>query len=592
MYVVSYFTDADEALHLAYSHDGEKFAAVNGGRPVLRGTVGTGELRDPFIGVGPDGLFHLLATDGWTSPSIVHATSADLLTWSEQELIPVMAAVEGARNAWAPEFFLDRATGLYHLIWSSVVDAGSTAEGRDYEHISQDHRIWHCTTEDFRTFSAPEVFFDPGHSVIDATVRELDGGGFLMAFKDERGTNDLATAHKDIHLTTFDTPGGPYASPGGRSRPRVEGPSIFRRGDELVMIFDHFLEGQVRGGPQQGRRRVGARLPGAAARMRHASVLERPSRRRSPRTERRPRIPGVSASGPARCRKTRVAARDAGDTSPSKERRNEASQNGPPRSQGVPRPHPPRHTGGSPSSSRPPPPWRQAPTSLRRLLGRDQRQRHPGQPLELRHRRQQHHLRRGRQHPLRHRYHLQRPAHPAGIGRLRQPHHHGRLRHRRQAGHQRGRCHRPGHPPGQPAVLGDRRPGNHQLRGLSRLPLGVLAENSSGGILHHIRVHDMYIHDISGWPAGSTSPTRAWASRPTTAPPSPPGTTSWSRTTPSTTSTASRSPSPPTKTASDTGLTTNAVIRDNTMTYDGADDILVVKGDGALIEATRPATEG
>jgi hypothetical protein len=277
MYVVSYFTNADEALHLAYSHDGEEFTTVNGGRPVLRGTVGTGRLRDPFIGVGPDGLFHLLATDGWTSPHIVHATSGDLLTWSDQELLPVMAGVEGALNAWAPEFFLDRGTGLYHLIWSSVVEAGSTAEGRNFEHVGQNHRIWHCTTEDFRTFSAPGLFFDPGHSVIDATVRELDGGGFLMAYKDERGTNDLVTAHKDIHLTTFDTPGGACTSSTGPVTPSVvEGPSIFRRGDEMIMIFDHFLEGRygaIRSKDGVDWELVSLALPSG---MRHASVLETP----------------------------------------------------------------------------------------------------------------------------------------------------------------------------------------------------------------------------------------------------------------------------------------------------------------------------
>ncbi|MFC7266335.1 glycoside hydrolase family 43 protein [Streptomyces lutosisoli] len=277
MYVVSYFTDADEALHLAYSHDGEKFATVNGGRPVLRGTVGTGRLRDPFIGVGPDGLFHLLATDGWTSPRIVHATSADLVTWSAQKLLPAMADVEGALNAWAPEFFFDRGTGLYHLIWSSVVEAGGTAEGRDFEHVSQNHRIWHCTTGDFSTFSAPGLFFDPGHSVIDATVRELNGGGFLMAYKDERGTNDLATAHKDIHLTTFETPGGPYTDSAGPVTPSVvEGPSIFHRGDEMVMIFDHYLEGRY--GAARSKDGVdwepaSLALPQG---MRHASVLETP----------------------------------------------------------------------------------------------------------------------------------------------------------------------------------------------------------------------------------------------------------------------------------------------------------------------------
>ncbi|MHC5905068.1 glycoside hydrolase family 43 protein [Streptomyces sp. S6] len=273
MYVVSYFTDADEALHLAYSLDGEEFTAVDGGRPVLRGTVGTGRLRDPFIGAGPDGLFHLLATDGWTSPNIVHATSPDLVTWSEQRLIPVMAEVDGAQNAWAPEFFLDRSSGLYHLVWSSVVAPGASAV--DYEHVSQDHRIWHCATKDFRTFSASALFFDPGHSVIDATVREADGGGFLMAYKDERGDNDLATAHKDIHLTTFEVPGGPFAPSRGPVSPSVvEGPSLFRRGGDWIMIFDHFLEGRYGAARSTDGTRWEPVSLGLPRGMRHASVLE------------------------------------------------------------------------------------------------------------------------------------------------------------------------------------------------------------------------------------------------------------------------------------------------------------------------------
>ena len=79
---MSYFTTEDEALHLAASRDGHRFAVLNGGAPVLRSMVGTRTLRDPFVGLGPDGLFHLLATDGWTSRSIVHAVSADLRAWS------------------------------------------------------------------------------------------------------------------------------------------------------------------------------------------------------------------------------------------------------------------------------------------------------------------------------------------------------------------------------------------------------------------------------------------------------------------------------------------------------------------------------
>ena len=243
-YVMSYFTDGDEALHLATSRDGRQFTAVNGGRPVLRGTVGTGRLRDPFIGVGPDGLFHLLATDGWTSPYIVHAVSPDLRTWSDQVLVPVMADVAGAHNAWAPEFFFDPDDGVYHLLWSSVVEPETTAEGRDWQNVGQEHRIWHCTTEDFVRYSPAALFFDPGYSVIDATVTR-SGDRFMMAFKDERGINDPSTSHKHILVTTFARPGGRFSRPTGPVSPAaVEGPCFFRRGDEWILLFDHYLEGR------------------------------------------------------------------------------------------------------------------------------------------------------------------------------------------------------------------------------------------------------------------------------------------------------------------------------------------------------------
>lgn len=240
---MSYFTTDDEALYLAESQDGFRFTAVGDG-PVLRGTVGTGALRDPFIAAGPGGRFHLLATDGWTSGSIVHATSSDLRAWSEQELIPVMGDVPGARNAWAPEFFYDPGSRRYQLIWSSVVESRAADGRRDWQNTGQDHRIWGCVTSDFRAFSAAELFFDPGFPVIDATVAH-DGDRFIMAFKDERGVNQLSTSHKHIMLTAFAQPGADFAAPYGPVSPApVEGPSFFRRDGEWVLIFDYFLEGR------------------------------------------------------------------------------------------------------------------------------------------------------------------------------------------------------------------------------------------------------------------------------------------------------------------------------------------------------------
>ncbi|KPI06660.1 Carbohydrate-binding CenC domain protein [Actinobacteria bacterium OK074] len=121
---------------------------------------------------------------------------------------------------------------------------------------------------------------------------------------------------------------------------------------------------------------------------------------------------------------------------------------------------------------------------------------------------------------------------------------------------------------------------------------GVLAENSSGGVLHHIRVHDMYIHNIAGYGGGWYS-TNAGVGVQT------------DHTTPVSTwddvvvenNTFDHVDRiavavTPDADGQGTGLTTGTVIRNNTMTYDGADDILVVKNDGALIDGNKAGYGG
>ncbi|MFF7468920.1 carbohydrate binding domain-containing protein [Streptomyces sp. NPDC008092] len=121
---------------------------------------------------------------------------------------------------------------------------------------------------------------------------------------------------------------------------------------------------------------------------------------------------------------------------------------------------------------------------------------------------------------------------------------------------------------------------------------GVLAENSSGGVLHHIRVHDMYIHNIAGYGGGWYS-TNAGVGVQT------------DHTTPVSTwddvvienNTFDHVDRiavavTPDGDGQGTGLTTNTVIRNNTMTYDGADDVLVVKNDGALIDGNKAGYGG
>lgn len=243
--VMSYFTATSESLHLAVSRDGVEWTPTFDGASVLHGKIGAESLRDPFIGVGIDGRYHLLATNGWNSRSIVHASSDDLIEWSDQALIPVMEEVGLAQNAWAPEFYIDVENNTHQVIWSSSIHGDSdiwTGLGDDHE-TTMDHRIWSSSTDDFTTWSDAGLFFDPGYTVIDASVQRC-GDRYLMAYKDERGNNENSREFKGIRTVTFERTGAPFSAPSDiLTAAPAEGPTLFDTANGLVMMFDQFLDG-------------------------------------------------------------------------------------------------------------------------------------------------------------------------------------------------------------------------------------------------------------------------------------------------------------------------------------------------------------
>lgn len=239
MFLFSHFITGSEALHFACSQNGFSWRPLNGGKPLLRSAVSAKSMRDPFIRKGADGLFHLVWTDGWASPRIGHATSPDLLDWSGQDALPVMAAVPDARNTWAPEFIHHPHEKVYYLFWSSTVAPLRGADPRNYK---RNHRIWYCTTPDFHTFSEAKVFFDPGYNVIDATVVEF-GGAYHMAFKDERGANWERCRHKAMKIARTTRLGAnewEILTPKFITPHLSEGPALFQSGGVWVMVYDEF----------------------------------------------------------------------------------------------------------------------------------------------------------------------------------------------------------------------------------------------------------------------------------------------------------------------------------------------------------------
>lgn len=241
VYMFSYFMDnGQDGLHLAYSHDGLTWQTLNDGESFLTPAVGKDKLmRDPSIVQDEKGTFHMVWTTGWWDQGIGYASSKDLVNWSEQKNIPVMADYEGTKNCWAPELFYDRASKTFYIFWASTVPGVFPAHRSG--HSESDHLQYYVTTKDFNTFSETKVFLAPGFSVIDGAIIKK-GKTYHLFVKNET----LVPPEKNIRLTSNDKP---YDFPIEVSEPITgdywaEGPSPLQVGDYVYVYFDKYDEGK------------------------------------------------------------------------------------------------------------------------------------------------------------------------------------------------------------------------------------------------------------------------------------------------------------------------------------------------------------
>ena len=179
-YLFSYFSNnahegrsgQSAGLHLAYSYDGLTWTALNDDKPLLVPEVGKDKLmRDPSICQGQDGTFHMVWTSSWKDRIIGYASSKDLVHWSEQRAIPVMADEPTARNTWAPEVTYSPEEGLFYIYWATTIPGRhAPIPDMDKKEGGLNHRIYLTTTKDFVTFSKTRLWFDPGFSAIDSAI--------------------------------------------------------------------------------------------------------------------------------------------------------------------------------------------------------------------------------------------------------------------------------------------------------------------------------------------------------------------------------------------------------------------------------------
>lgn len=240
VYLFAYFkNNGVDGLHLAYSKDAYQWTALKNDESFLTPTVSKDKLmRDPCIIRGADGLFHMVWTVSWKDKGIGYASSKDLINWSPQQFIPVMAKEEGARNTWAPEITYDKGTKTYLIYWATTIkdrfpETASTAED------GYNHRIYYVTTKDFKTFSETKLLYDPGFNIIDATIVKSDGK-FIMFLKDET----REPVQKNLKIAYSDALIGPYSTASAQITGNywAEGPTTLKYGDNWIVYFDKYRD--------------------------------------------------------------------------------------------------------------------------------------------------------------------------------------------------------------------------------------------------------------------------------------------------------------------------------------------------------------
>lgn len=228
----SFHEPADAGLRLLYSHDAYHWTDLN--HIFLKPEVGEAKiLRDPSIAQGPDGVYHLVWTTAWKNDrGIGYAESKDLIHWSPEQHVEVMANEPTAVNAWAPELFYDDVNKQFIITWASCIPFRFP---RGKEDEKNNHRLYYTTTKDFKTFAPAKLFLDPGFSVIDPEIVKVAKGKYVLVMKDNTRDN------RNILVASGNNPLGPYSDFSSRfTEMYSEGPTMTKAGDDWLIYYDSY----------------------------------------------------------------------------------------------------------------------------------------------------------------------------------------------------------------------------------------------------------------------------------------------------------------------------------------------------------------
>lgn len=254
-----------EQVYFATSEDGLHWEELNGKgssqKPVLTSTIGEKGVRDMFIIRSPENnKFFLIASDlkingNWDwdraqhngSHSIIVWDSKDLVHWSEPRNISVSAPNAGC--TWAPEsifidpkenqiknnnrnyfhnYFNGDFTG-YAVYWASRVFEGG--------HWSQ-QKVYMATTQDFITFTPPQVFIEESYDVIDTTIIKSSLDNNYYRFSKNESKKTIIVQKSEDFFSTWKYISAPVVE----SQNGVEAPLIFKFNNEnrWCLMLDNY----------------------------------------------------------------------------------------------------------------------------------------------------------------------------------------------------------------------------------------------------------------------------------------------------------------------------------------------------------------
>ena len=240
-YLFAYFrgnATTQEHLFYALSTDGLNYSPINGGNAVVNfsNISVSGNIRDPFVLRGEDGMFYMVCTDmrsanGWDSNrGIVMSKSADLMNWTHSTVhFPTKYAGTDWANVthvWAPEVIYDRAVGKYMVYFA--LKTGNSAPA------AYDKQYYCYANANFTDLEGePTHLYDRGSATIDLTIVYNDDDGLYHAFYKNEGAGGIChVSCSSLTAANGAATGSQWSTPSStvqQTSDAVEGPSVFKR---------------------------------------------------------------------------------------------------------------------------------------------------------------------------------------------------------------------------------------------------------------------------------------------------------------------------------------------------------------------------